>query len=45
VKATVLRWGGQRTYRVSLQIALGVIVGDAVVGCVLAVIRQAFGLP
>ena len=45
VKATVLRWGGQRTYRVSLQIALGVIVGDAVVGCALAVIRQAFGLP
>jgi hypothetical protein len=44
-KAAVLRWGGQRVYRYSLQVALGLIVGDAGMTSLLSIVRQAFGLP
>lgn len=45
VKAAVLRWGGRGTYRVSLHAALGVIVGDAVAGCSVAILRQLLDIP
>jgi len=39
VKASVLRWGGLRAYRASLPIVFGVIVGEAVCGAVVALVR------
>jgi hypothetical protein len=44
VKAAVLRWGGRGGYQVSLQVALGVIVGDSVTGSLLWLIRQFCGI-
>jgi len=45
VKAAVLRWGGRGAYRLSLQFGLGLIVGDATLSSVLAIVRQALNLP
>lgn len=43
-KAIVLRWGGRGTYRLSFQVALGVIVGSACAGCLVWLARQALGI-
>lgn len=45
VKAAVLGWGGRGACRLSLQFGLGLIVGDATLSSVLAIVRQALNLP
>ena len=44
VKAILLRWGGQRVYRLSMEAALGVIIGDSLTQCALAIVRQSLGM-
>ena len=44
IKAAALRWGGQGTYRLAHQIALGVLVGSAVTASILSILRQIPGI-
>lgn len=44
LKASVLRWGGQGSYRLAHRIALGVLVGSAVTASVLSILRQLPGI-
>lgn len=45
IKAAVLKWGGMKAYRRGIPFALGLILGDYVIGSIWAIIGPACGIP